>query len=397
LRAPHVTYLTSSSQPFWGEMCAVAGAGPAPIPQKQLTTDTLSEAIKYCLSNEAAVAAAAIAQKMQAETGVQNATRSFHQHLPLNRVSCDIMPHLPATLRFKKGRVDIKLCSLAAELVFQKSPKDAKHLELYQSKPFLIEPRRWDPISGGAASVLSTAVDLGTSVTGIFTKPYTEYRDDRDWRAYQESTQEASSASNTLNVPSKDPDSSSIHSATSATKRKPISAGRMAGASGKSIAMFAPKATKGMLVDIPMALTDGLKNVPRTYGDKVRDHGPVTGFASGATVAGKTFAYGFYDGLSDVVVKPYQGAQKEGAIGAAKGVAKGLVGLTTKTGAGMFGLMGYTGAGIAKSLRTAVYSGTRKSIAAARHAEGRWLVEQGRYGAAEAASITSKFEALRKK
>lgn len=161
--------------------------------------------------------------------------------------------------------------------------------------------------------------------------------------------------------------------------------------------MFAPKATKGMLVDIPMALTDGLKNVPRAYGDKVRDHGPVTGFTSGATVAGKTFAYGFYDGLSDVVVKPYQGAQKEGAIGAAKGVAKGLVGLTTKTGAGMFGLVGYTGAGIAKSLRTVVYSDTRKSIAAARHAEGRWLIEQGRYGAGETASITSRFEALRKK
>lgn len=267
----------------------------------------------------------------------------------------------------------------------------------YQSKPLVIEPRRWDPISGGAASVLSTAFDLGTSVTNVFTKPYTEYRDDRDWREYQESTQETSSAASVLNVPAKESGGSSFHSATSATKRKPISAGRMAGASGKSIAMSAPKATKGMLVDIPMALTDGLKNVPRAYGDKVRDHGPVTGFTSGATVAGKTFAYGFYDGLSDVVVKPYQGAEKEGAIGAAKGVAKGLVGLTTKTGAGMFGLWSYTSAGIAKSLRTAVYSGTRKGIAEARHAEGRWLVAQGRYGGGEAASIASKFEALRRK
>lgn len=160
--------------------------------------------------------------------------------------------------------------------------------------------------------------------------------------------------------------------------------------------MFAPKALKGMTVDIPLALTDGLKNVPRVYGDTVRDHGPVTGFKSGATVAGKTFAWGFVDGLSDVVVKPYQGAQKEGAKGAAKGLGKGLVSLTTKTGAGMFGLVGYTSAGIAKSLRTAVYSKTRKSIAAARHAEGRWLIEQGRYGAEEATSIASRFEALRK-
>lgn len=244
---------------------------------------------------------------------------------------------------------------------------------------------------------MSTAVDLGTSVTGIFTKPYTEYRDDRDRRAYEDSTLEASNASAGQNVTvtenKETSDGFSIHSA---TRRKPISAGQLAGASGMSIAMFAPKALKGMTVDLPLALTDGLKNVPRAYGDTVRDHGPVTSFKSGATVAGKTFAWGFVDGLSDVVVKPYQGAQKEGAKGAAKGLGKGLVSLTTKTGAGMFGLMGYTSAGIAKSLRTAVYSKTRKSIAAARHAEGRWLIEQGRYGAKEAASIASRFEALRK-
>lgn len=119
-----------NSQPFWGNMCAVAGAGPEPIPQKQLTTDTLSEAIKYCLSSEAATAAAAIAQKMQAEIGVTNAAQSFHKHLPISRIACDIMPHLPATFRFKKGKQDIKLSSLAVELILQSSPKDAKQLEL---------------------------------------------------------------------------------------------------------------------------------------------------------------------------------------------------------------------------------------------------------------------------
>jgi hypothetical protein len=264
----------------------------------------------------------------------------------------------------------------------------------YQSKPIAIEQRRWDPISGGASSVLSTAVDLGTSVTGVFTKPYTEYRDDRDRRAYEESNREALEAVVPTNGHKIESESVSIRSS---TKRKPISAGQLAGASGMSIAMFAPKALKGMTVDIPLALTDGLKNMPRVYGDTVRDHGPVTDFKSGATVAGKTFAWGFVDGLSDVVVKPYQGAQKEGVKGAAKGLGKGLISMTTKTGAGMFGLMGYTSAGIAKSLRTAVYTKTRKSIAEARHAEGRWLVEQGRYGAKEVAAITSRFETLKKK
>lgn len=111
-------------------MCAAAGAGPAPISQKDFTADTLSDAIKYCLSNEAAAAAAAIAQKMQVEPGVKTAAKSFHQHLPSKYMACDLMPHLPATFRFKKGREEFRLSSLAAEIIFQHSPKDAKHLEL---------------------------------------------------------------------------------------------------------------------------------------------------------------------------------------------------------------------------------------------------------------------------
>jgi hypothetical protein len=123
----------------------------------------------------------------------------------------------------------------------------------------------------------------------------------------------------------------------------------------------------------------------------------VTGFKSGATVAGKTFAWGFLDGVSDIVVKPYQGAQEEGMKGAAKGLGMGMVSMATKSGAGMFGLFGYTSAGIAKSLRTVIYTKTRKRIAEARHAEGKWLVEKSEYCVDETEKIVANFEALMKK
>ncbi|CAN9136284.1 unnamed protein product [Alternaria alternata] len=252
------------------------------------------------------------------------------------------------------------------------------------------KPRRWDPISGGASAVLATSVDLASCVTGVFTKPITEYRDDRDRRAYEESKLEASTASNTgtNHIDQSAPMSGSASAETSANsvvpKRKAISAGQLAGASGASIGMFAPKALKGMMVDIPLAITDGLKNVPRLYGETPRDHGPVTDFTSGAAVAGKTFAWGFMEGVSDIVVKPYQGAREEGFTGAAKGVGKGMSSMVTKTGAGMFGLLGYTSQGIAKSLRSTVHMKTRKSIAEARHAEGRWLVENDKHNTEEA-------------
>lgn len=57
--------------------------------------------------------------------------------------------------------------------------------------------------------------------------------------------------------------------------------------------------------------------------------------------------------------------------GAAKGLGKSLIRMTTKTGAGMSSLIGYTSASIAKSLRTVIYTKTRKSITYARYAKGR--------------------------
>lgn len=165
----------------------------------------------------------------------------------------------------------------------------------------------------------------------------------------------------------------------------------MAGASAKSIGMFAPKALKGMMVYIPLAITEGMKSVPRSYDGKVRDHGPVEDAKSGAVVAGKTFAWGFADGISDLVVEPYRGGVKGGALGAFKGVGKGVVGLTTKTGAGMFGLLAYPSAGISKSLRAAVYTKTRKSVAKARLAEGKWRVDTGKGTQDDPEKVVSAF------
>lgn len=217
--------------------------------------------------------------------------------------------------------------------------------------------------------------DLGKSETGIFTKPFTEYKNNHDRRSCEESNREVLGL--TRNDPKVDAqcevalDPSAVQLR---TERKKILAGQLAIASCMSIAMFAQKALKGMMADIPLALTEGLENLPKAYGDTVRDQGPVTGFRSGATVAGKTFAWGFIDGISDVVVKPYQETQKECAKGAAKGLGKGLMDMTTKTGAGMFGVMGCTITRIAKSTRKAVYTKTRTSIANAKHVEGGWLV-----------------------
>ncbi|KAF5981728.1 putative sterol glucosyltransferase [Fusarium bulbicola] len=388
-------------QPFWGQMVANAGAGPAPIPHTELTVDKLAAAIRYCLSPQAAAAAAAatIVEKMASEVGVRAAVQSFHKGLPLERIRCDVIPTQPAVWSYSKSKNLIKLSKVAAEVLISANSIDRKHLKPYQSKPIQIETTRWDPVSGGASAVMATATGMAGNITGIFTKPIEEYRDDQKRRAGElkytqgrgsPSLQERSSDKDHLSVERLSNESARPRSAHSGNL-----AGRMAGASARSAGKIGQTATKGMLVDIPLAITEGLKSVPQLYGSNVRNHGPVTDAKSGMVVAGKTFAWGFIDGLSDVVVQPYKGAKKEGALGAAKGFGKGAMNLVTKSGAGMFGLFAYPSAGISKSLRTATYSSTRKTIAEERHAEGVWMMNNANGLQLECSRVLGDFDRLK--
>lgn len=271
----------------------------------------------------------------------------------------------------------------------------------YLSNPIDIDVTRWDPISGGASAVMATTVDMTGSITGMVTKPIEEYHDEKRRRARELEKQEREDGDLETSQDASLDDRLPVMSASSGKskgKKKPSMAGQVVGASAKSVGMIGPTAAKGMLVDIPLAITEGMRSVPRHLGTDVRDHGRVTDAKSGAVVAGKTFAWGFVDGLSDLVIEPVRGSGKEGAVGAFKGFGKGAASLVAKSGAGMFGLLAYPSAGIAKSLRSAVHSGTRKAVAKERLAEGQWLVRgQGQGHAAlevDSEGIVASFNRL---
>ncbi|KAJ4197062.1 hypothetical protein NW767_009307 [Fusarium falciforme] len=380
-------------QPFWGQMVANAGAGPNPIPHAELTVETLSEAVLYCLSPEASAAAASIAAKMASEMGVRTAVQSFHRHLPLESIPCDLIPSEPAVWLYSTAKHSIKLSNVAADILLSNKSIDSKHLKLYQTNPILIETTRWDPISGGASAVMGTATGMAGSIAGIVTKPVEEYRDEQRRRSRDKKTAEP-------RVPSIGDEKAGSSERASGDSTRPATehssslAGRMAGASAKSFGRVGSTALKGMVVDIPMALTEGMRTVPHLYGSDVRDHGPVTDAKSGMVVGGKTFAWGFIDGLSDVVMEPYRGAKKEGAMGAVKGIGKGAMNLVTKSGAGMFGVLAYPSAGISKSLRTAVHSSTRKAITQALREEGKWMANNHRRDAVDVSVVVNKFKSI---
>lgn len=110
-------------------MVANAGAGPAPIPHRELTVDNLAAAIRYCLSPQAAAAAAIIADKMSSEVGVRAAVQSFHKGLPLERIRCDVIPSEPAVWSYSKSKNPIKLSKMAAEILISTNSIDSKHLK----------------------------------------------------------------------------------------------------------------------------------------------------------------------------------------------------------------------------------------------------------------------------
>ncbi len=85
----------SYSQHFWGTMVASSKAGPEPVPYKRLTAEKLAEGIRYCMTDEAARAAAQISEYIERDgDGAENACRSFYRHLSLSGKKSDKMLNL---------------------------------------------------------------------------------------------------------------------------------------------------------------------------------------------------------------------------------------------------------------------------------------------------------------
>ncbi|KAH6720229.1 sterol glucosyltransferase [Leptodontidium sp. MPI-SDFR-AT-0119] len=376
-------------QPFWGNMVAAAGAGPKPIPHGSLQSRNLAEAILFCLTPEASIAAQRIAEKMKTEDGVKAAVKSFHANLPREAMQCDFLPNEAAAWSYKQGKKNTQMSKLAAATIMKQSARlDRKALKLHQTKIISIENERWEPVTAVSSASVAAVTDMAGAAAGIFREPYKEYQRGHvesdvgdSLAAHRDKSKMTPSTSTTvrnldtgeildlLNLPA---------NTTVICKKKPHLASSMAAASINSLGKVVVRYSKGVLVDIPLAATEGMRAVPRLYGEEVKEHAPITDWKSGSSVAGKMFVGGMYEGFTDIFVQTYKGKEAEGAIGVAKGLSKGLLSVTMKTGAATVGLVAYPSQGIYRSIRTAVKSKARKMIEEAKLREGQWMLENGR-------------------
>lgn len=110
---------------------AAAGAGPCPISYKNISTESLTDALRFCLREDASAAAKGIAEQMKGESGVRRAVASFHANLPLETMRCNMMPDQPATWSLKKDGRYIRLSKEAAGILLREGQVAWNDLKRY--------------------------------------------------------------------------------------------------------------------------------------------------------------------------------------------------------------------------------------------------------------------------
>lgn len=123
-------------------------------------------------------------------------------------------------------------------------------------------------------------------------------------------------------------------------KGMPQAAAEVAIGTGKGLGRVLTASMKSPML-IMNGVTRGFHNLPKAYGEEVREYENITGVRSGLRVSAKvcqksivallivtdayqSFGYGLGDGLRDLVTKPIDGAAQNGIIGFGTGLAKGI-------------------------------------------------------------------------
>jgi len=111
LGRPTVIVPFFGDQPFWGAMIARAGAGPHPIPYKELTADKLAAAITEALQPATLTKAGDLGDKIRGENGLEVGANSFHEQLDVDKMRCTLVPDRVAVFRIR--RTNIRLSAMA--------------------------------------------------------------------------------------------------------------------------------------------------------------------------------------------------------------------------------------------------------------------------------------------
>ena len=125
---PTVVVPFFGDQPFWGAMVARAGAGPLPIPYKQLTAEKLAAAITEALKPETLAKARELGASIKEEKGTEVGGKAFHDLLDVDTLRSTLAPSRVAVWRVK--RTQTRLSAFAANVLATEGVLDFADLKL---------------------------------------------------------------------------------------------------------------------------------------------------------------------------------------------------------------------------------------------------------------------------
>ncbi|KAH7018846.1 glycosyltransferase family 28 domain-containing protein [Ilyonectria destructans] len=377
---PTVVVPFFGDQPFWGQMIARAGAGPTPVPFKKMTAETLAASIAFALKPEVQQAVQDMAQRIGIEDGAGDTARDFQERLGIDIFRCDICPDKLAVWQHKG--IGAHLSCFAVACLVDKGLLETRDIKLLRYKHWYVDEGAEHPIIDAVAAASNFVITLGTAASS-----YSQRLKEKHQASKRETITESTNPNPTqvndgilkdticltpteIETFAHKMATKSVRSgetATSSIKRAPTLHERRKatwkvqeqGRHGQ--VFYITRATGRFAADVtnaglkaPVALfynvANGFHNYPSysLYSTEVRRRDEITGLGSGVRTAGKEFVLGFWDAFSGVVVKPYEGAETDGAKGFGKGVLNGALGFVYNLGASIFGLPGYTLKGIEK-------------------------------------------------
>jgi sterol 3beta-glucosyltransferase len=344
-------------------MIAKAGAGPVPIPFKQMTAESLATSITFALQDSVKVAVQKMADSIAEEDGAGGTVRDFEQRLGIDGLRCHLCPDRLAIWRDKQ--TGAHLSGFAASVLAEKRLLDLKHMRLLQHRHYYTHEGAEGPLVGIIAAFGGLMASLGTD-TAEFSQRLKKRPRGMDVEATRRPTSgEPDEISVEKGITSKhfhhlayrmaakSCDEDYTHNFEKpqsrpglAALREKVAAKKAKGGRGYQIT----SATAHYIGDLaatgakaPVALfynvANGYRNLPSyaIHNDPARRRDEITGFGSGCKLAGKEFVFGLSDALLGIVRHPYLGARQEGALGFGKGIGRGLGGLYCHSMAGKFG------------------------------------------------------------
>lgn len=404
-------------QPFWGSMIVKASAGAKEsLPLKKLDSDKFADGIRQCLEPEARARAEEIAKSMEEEgDGAENAVDSFHHHLDLDAMRCNVFRDRVAV--WKVRHTNTQLSTIAADLLVENRELQWSELNLSNNQKWTDFQGPGEPITGTGGVVINAFQEAFHELSDMHesTKRDIEYYGRRRKKrktksladglvfpgriAYatkgttiEQQKKEQARLDRELNLqgeaepprfpfaPSRpDEDNQHLSRTTTSSSNAPPAFLAIVKDVGKGIGNSG-RAIFEMPLKMWNAAALGFHNAPRLYGDKTVRPAPqrITGFRSGVKAAGSEFLFGIYDGVIGVVRLPYLEVHEDGISRLPKGVAQGVGGLVLKPISGVLGLGAYTFKGIHNSLRRRVRDTekTERWIRRARIAQGQREVQQ---------------------